>query len=291
MRLDDLQESKNVEDRRSAGGIRGGMMGGIGGLGRMMALLPLLRPLLRSKFGWVIIVVGALLFFGVGGGEQKATPKSRTMEDKEAAFISKVLKSTENVWNRLLPKYGMQYQEPKLVLFRGSAMSGCGYASAQVGPFYCPVDRKIYIDLAFFDELERRFGAEGDFARAYVLAHEVGHHIQNQLGILDKVHRLQQRALQHGDRRKANRLQVPLELQADCLAGVWAHYVQKRLEPGDIQEGVNAAAAVGDDMIQKKTQGYVVPDSFTHGSSKERASWFLRGFRGGDLRMCNTFGG
>ena len=244
MRLDDELQSSNVEDRRSASGGRfGGMMGSLGGAGRLMALLPLLRPLLRTKTGWVILAVGAFVYFGfMSGGGTAAKPSPA--QDQRAVFISKVLKTTEDVWGQLLPKYGLEYKEPKLVLYRGATTSGCGYASAQVGPFYCPADKKIYLDLSFFDELERRFGAKGDFAEAYVLAHEVGHHVQNQLGILQKVQYLQQQALRRGDKTKANHLQIPVELQADCMAGVWAHHIKSRLEPGDIQEGIDAAAAV-----------------------------------------------
>ena len=284
MRLENERQSDNIEDRRgSAPSIGGGM---IGGIGRLFALLPFIRPLLRSKIGWVLLAVGAFVYLNM----QSSPTKSTQAEDKQAIFIAKVLKTTEDVWNKLLPKYGYRYQEPKLVLFRGSTRSGCGYASAQTGPFYCPLDRKIYLDLSFFDELAHQFGAKGDFAQAYVVAHEVGHHIQNLLGILPKVQRLQERALRMGDKRAANHLQIPVELQADCLAGVWAHHIKSKLEPGDIEEGINAAAQIGDDMIQKRSQGYVVPDSFTHGTSKQRVSWFVRGYKSGDLRSCNTFG-
>ena len=286
MRLDDEIQSSNVEDRRGFGG---GMMGRMAGAGRLLMLLPLLRPLLRTKTGWVILALGALFYFGFMGGGGTAT-KPSPAEDQRAVFISKVLKTTEKVWHRLLPAYGLRYQEPKLVLYRGATTSGCGYASAQVGPFYCPADQKIYLDLSFFDELSRQFGAKGDFAQAYVLAHEVGHHVQNLIGILPKVQQLQERALRTGNKKAVNKLQVPVELQADCLAGVWAHHIKSKLEPGDIEEGLNAAAQIGDDMIQKRSQGYVIPDSFTHGTSEQRMSWFVKGYKSGDLRSCNTFG-
>jgi predicted metalloprotease len=296
MRLDDERESSYVEDRREdnedrAGGA--GFIGGIGNLGRLAVFWPLIRPLLGTKFGWIIIAVG--LFIYIGGNPMAlldgtaSTNKSATASDKQKVFISKVLKTTEDVWEDLLPKYGLKYKKPYLVLFRDHTNSGCGFASAQTGPFYCPADEKIYLDLSFFDQLEKEFGAKGDFAQAYVLAHEVGHHVQNLMGILDKIHYLQEQALKQGDQRRANHLQIPVELQADCFAGIWAHYVKKYLEPGDIEEALNAAAQIGDDTIQKKAQGYVVPDSFTHGTSKQRKYWFLRGYKSGDVKSCDTF--
>jgi predicted metalloprotease len=202
-----------------------------------------------------------------------------------------VLADTEDVWNQTFrDDLGRSYQEPRLVLFSGGVDSGCGFAQAAVGPFYCPLDQKVYIDLDFYDELQRRFGAPGDFAQAYVIAHEVGHHVQNLLGISGKVHDAQQRAGSGG----ANELSVRLELQADCLAGVWAHQTQRQkqvLERGDVEEALGAAAAVGDDRIQMKTQGYVVPESFTHGSAAQRVRWFKRGFESGSIDSCDTFSG
>jgi predicted metalloprotease len=254
-------------------------------------LAPIIRMLLKTKFGWAIIGVGAFLYFSgfnplsQAGGSSKVTAD----DEKKAAFIKKVLATTEDIWGQILPKYGIRNKKPNLVLYRGKTTSGCGFASAQMGPFYCPADQKVYLDLGFFDELARRHNSPGDFAQAYVLAHEIGHHIQNMQGTLQKVQQVQQR---FGNSPKANALQVRVELQADCYSGVWAHHAQKRfrvLEPGDINEALRAASSIGDDTLQKEAQGYVVPDSFTHGSSQQRVEWFKRGFISGDLRSCNTF--
>jgi predicted metalloprotease len=287
-----MEESRHVEDRRMESG-----GGGRLSAGTLMMLWPLVRMLLRTKVGWAIIGLGVLayvagfnplaLMSGTGGGRSVAEPTAQ--EERTATRMKKVLGSTEAVWSRVLEAYGRRYDPPILVLYRGSTRSGCGYARAQVGPFYCPADKKIYLDLGFFDEMARNLHAGGDFAQAYVLAHEVGHAVQDQLGILDKVHRLQQQALRHGDKRRANRLQVPIELQADCYAGVWGHYARKHLEPGDVEEAINAAKQIGDDTLQKRSRGYAVPDSFTHGSSRQRMEWFLRGFRSGDPKACDPF--
>ncbi len=292
MRLDDERESSNVEDRRDQKGAFGGSLRGVS-IGRLLMLWPIIRPLLRTKIGWAILAIG--FFFYISGfnplsfgGNSHASYDSKK-EAKEAVFIKKVLASTEDVWNKILPLYGYKYKEPILVLYRGSTVSGCGYANAQMGPFYCPNDRKIYLDLGFFDELSNVHKARGDFAQAYVLAHEVGHHVQNILGILPQVQKLQEKAMRFGNKSKANHLQIPVELQADCYAGVWAYYARKYLEKGDIEEALNAASRIGDDTLQKEAQGYVVPDSFTHGTSKERMHWFYVGFKSGDLRACNTF--
>jgi len=209
--------------------------------------------------------------------------------DQLGQFASAVLGSTEDVWTQVFAKSGGRYQPPTMVLFSGAVESACGFGSAAVGPFYCPLDSKLYLDLSFFDELERRFGAPGDFAQAYVIAHEVGHHVQNQLGIAGKVQNAQQR----GSQEQGNALSVKMELQADCLAGVWGHSTAQRdiLEQGDVEEGLNAAAAIGDDRIQRQTQGWVAPESFTHGSSKQRVEWFRRGLQSGDLNACDTFKG
>jgi predicted metalloprotease len=203
--------------------------------------------------------------------------------------MSTVLADTEDVWKEILPKYGLRYRAPKMVLYRGSTRSGCGYASAQMGPFYCPADQKVYLDLGFFDELARRHNAAGDFAQAYVLAPEIGHHIQNMQGTLDQVQKLKHQVRSEA---QANHLQVRVELQADCYAGVWAHHAQKRfkiLEPGDIEEALNAASQIGDDKLQREATGHVRPDAFTHGTSKQRMAWFKQGFVKGDLRACDTF--
>ena len=293
MKLDDIEESRHVEDRRMESGGGGGQLSA----GTLMMLWPLIRMLLRTKIGWAIIGLGAVAYLAgfnplslLGGGSSAAAPRPPgAQEQQEAVRMKKVLASTEQVWSRLLGQYGRRYNPPTLVLYRGMTRSGCGYARAQVGPFYCPTDKKIYLDLGFFEELKRKLGAPGDFAQAYVLAHEVGHAVQDQLGILDKVHRLQQRALQRGNKTRANHLQIPVELQADCFAGVWGHYARSHLDPGDIQEAINAASKIGDDALQKQAQGYVVPDSFTHGTSRQRMEWFMRGFRSGDLKACDTF--
>ncbi|WP_456431909.1 KPN_02809 family neutral zinc metallopeptidase [Nitratifractor sp.] len=293
MRLDDERESSYVEDRRGEGPVGPG--GGGISLGTAMMLWPLIRPLLRSRIGWILLAIGAFVYFsGFNPLSLTHSRSSRTVhharDDREAVFIKKVLASTEDVWSSLLPRYGIRYRPPTLVLYRGSTRSGCGFAQAQMGPFYCPNDQKVYLDLGFFDELARRHDAPGDFAQAYVLAHEVGHHVQNLMGILRKVHALQQRALRMGDKVRANHLQIPVELQADCFAGVWAHHARQYLEPGDIEEAIRAASHIGDDTLQKQARGYVVPDSFTHGTSAQRVRWFQVGYRSGDLRSCDTFG-
>jgi uncharacterized protein len=268
------QQSGNVEDRRGMGG-KVAVGGGIGGL---------------------IIAILAMFF---GGGDltditsvQNQPPASQQTDaesDARAQFIGVVLQDTEDIWNKIFAEQlNQDYQEPKLVLFSGTDQSGCGTASAATGPFYCPLDEKVYIDLSFYDQLQSRFDAPGDFAMAYVIAHEVGHHIQNQLGIAGKVRQMQQGA----SKAQANELSVRLELQADFLAGVWAHHAQNTkqiLESGDIEEALNAASAVGDDRIQQRSQGYVVPDAFTHGTSQQRMFWFKKGFQTGDIDQGDTF--
>ena len=292
MKMDNEHESRNVDDRRSSSG-RG--MRGLPSMGTMMMVWPLVKPLLKTKFGWAVIGLGAAAYFsgfnplslvGMGGASGKV---DKVKDEKEAVFIKKVLGSTEEVWKDVLPEYGIRYKEPVMVLYRGQTRSGCGYASAQMGPFYCPADHKVYLDLGFFDELARRHNAPGDFAQAYVLAHEIGHHIQNMQGTLDKVQNAKQG---WGNSAKANALQVKVELQADCYAGVWANHAQKKfgiLEPGDISEALNAASSIGDDKLQREATGRVRPDAFTHGSSAQRIEWFRRGLASGDLRQCNTF--
>jgi predicted metalloprotease len=288
MRWQRGRRSSNVEDRR--GMARGGMpmrAGGIGGLG-------LIAVLLISLF----LGVDPGTFLGGGGPVQvgfderstgSAAPVDASPEEERLRqFVAVVLADTEDTWGDLFAQAGAQYREPALVLFRDQVSSGCGFASAQVGPFYCPADEKVYLDLGFFAELERRFGAPGDFAQAYVIAHEVGHHVQNLVGIAREVAALRQRA----DPATSNRLSVMMELQADCLAGMWAHHAQRArqvLEEGDIEEGLRAAAAVGDDTMQRRGGGRVVPDAFTHGSAEQRMEWFLRGFRDGRMDACDTF--
>jgi predicted metalloprotease len=298
MRWEDRDQSSNVEDRRydgMSGGDGGGGRRGMPSLSTMMFIWPLIRPLLKTKFGWAILGVGAFLYFSgfnplssITGTTKGSSHTSSRADDREAKFISTVLRDTEVVWSDIFKQHGARYPMPKMVLFRGSTNSGCGYASAQMGPFYCPADQKVYIDLGFFDELAQKYHASGDFAEAYVLAHEVGHHVQNVQGILSKVQKLKQRA--RGEKGQ-NQLQVRVELQADCYAGLWAHHAEKRfhmLEKGDIEEALNAASAIGDDTLQKRAQGYVVPDAFTHGSSAQRVDWFKRGFTMGDMKSCNT---
>lgn len=269
MRWIGRRESGNVIDKRRMGGLAVG--GGITGIIALIAAL---------LFGGDI---GSVLNSGGGGGPREASPA----EEERARFTKVVLADTEDVWNELFRKQGgRDYPEPQLVLFTGSSQSGCGFASSATGPFYCPRDQKVYIDLEFFDQLATRFKAAGDFAQAYVIAHEVGHHIQNQMGILDQLHSRQGRVSE----TEYNQMSVRVELQADFLAGVWAHHAHKMkniLEPGDLEEAMRAAQAVGDDTIQKRGQGHVVPDSFTHGTSAQRTRWFRLGFETGDMSRMN----
>ena len=294
MKWEDNRESSNIEDRRSSSNY-----GSSRKSGNMMALLPIAKMLLGTKIGRIVLVIGAVAyFFGfnplalletTGSSATQTKVVNQASDDKSARFVSAVLAQTEDIWSEVFKKYGATYVEPKLVLFRGSTKSGCGFASAQTGPFYCPTDKKVYLDLSFFDELASRHNAPGDFAQAYVIAHEVGHHVQNIIGTLDKVQKEKQN---FGNSKKSNALQVKVELQADCYAGLWAHYSKKifnSLEEGDIKEALNAASAIGDDTLQKQSQGYVVPDSFTHGSSDQRMKWFKKGFDNDSLEACNTF--
>ncbi len=278
-------ESSNIEDRRGMGGGRTLALGG-GGLGTLVLILLV----------WLCGGDPRALLNQLGGGgdtttvqqQQPQTQSNQPQTDSEKKFISSVLKSTEDVWHQVLPQQGhVQYTDPKLVLFSGQTSSACGQASAATGPFYCPGDGKLYLDFAFFDELKRRFGAPGDFAQAYVVAHEIGHHVQDLLGTMDKVNAAEQRA----GEAQANQISVLLELQADCYAGVWGYYVKQKgmLEAGDVEEAMKAASAVGDDNIQKQAQGYVVPETFTHGSAAQRTHWFNQGFQSGQISQCNTF--
>jgi uncharacterized protein len=276
MRWQGGRRSTNVQDRRGRGGLIAG--GGIGA---------------------VVLTIVALLL-GVdprgipnGGAPTQevapGAPDQFTGVDEEADFISVVLADTEDTWNQIFAERGLTYQEPQLVLFENAVQSACGFAQSAVGPFYCPADQHLYLDLSFFRELHQRFGAPGDFARAYVVAHEVGHHVQTLLGIADEVRAAQSRASQ----TEANAIQVRMELQADCLAGVWANHANRErqvLEPGDIEEALGAAAAIGDDRLQRQAQGHIAPESFTHGTSAQRMEWFRNGFDTGDPERCDTFG-
>ncbi len=324
MRWRGQRESENVEDRRDEGGGfgfpfpggGGGRFPSGGGGGGGIGILGLL------------ILLGLMFFFGLdprvimqpggpGGGAggdetnfpdirlpqerpdttnfpvpgQQGSPIERpqtTSEDDLKQFVAVVLADTEDVWRDLFARYGERYSDPKLVLFSGGVRSACGIGMAQMGPFYCPYDEKVYIDLDFYGDLKNRFGAPGDMAQAYVIAHEIGHHVQKLLGIADQVEALKQRMGQ----TQANALQVRMELQADCFAGIWANRAQESkdiIEPGDIEDALRAASAIGDDRIQKQTQGYVVPDAFTHGSSEQRVRWFKRGYQSGKLDACDTF--
>jgi predicted metalloprotease len=276
MRLDDEQQSTNIEDRRGRR-ISPGLAGG--GIGTLAIVL-------------------VALFFGVDPSVllqdnvsvDTTPPENRRADstDEMRNFVSRVLGSTERTWGDIFRRAGREYQAPKLVLFSGAVDSACGFAQAATGPFYCPRDAKVYIDLSFYRELRERFRAPGDFAQAYVIAHEIAHHVQNQLGIMQPVMERQSRSSQ----RQSNALSVRLELQADCLAGIWAgtaNRERKILEEGDIEEGLNAAAQIGDDRMQKRAQGYVVPEGFTHGSAEQRVRWFRRGLETGDLKQCDTF--
>jgi predicted metalloprotease len=279
MRLDDQSESDNVEDRR----------GGGGGIGRG-----------SIGIGTLVIALVAGYFFGIdpalilglasnpSPGSQQAAPRPPAGDDM-GRFVAKVLGSTESTWQTVFSESGRRYEEPKLVLFTGATPTACGTGQSAMGPFYCPSDQKVYIDLAFFRDLRERFHAPGEFAQAYVIAHEVGHHVQNLLGISDQVRAAQQRSRNPA---AANALSVRQELQADCFAGIWGHRadsMQRILEPGETEQALTAASAIGDDRLQRQTQGRIVPESFTHGTSEQRVRWFKRGMESGDIRQCDTF--
>ena len=286
MKWDDFRRSDNVEESSGGGGFGGGGMR----LGGGAIVVVVVVSLLLGKNP-----LEMLAMLGDGGSPtvqtQTQAPTSPsgppTVRDKQTDFVSAVLGDTEDVWGDIFQKLGSRYERPKLTLFRGQVASACGLASAAMGPFYCPGDQRVYLDLAFFDELSQRFGAPGDFARAYVIAHEIGHHVQNQMGLMAEVEKKSRNASDS----VRNALSVRQELQADCLAGVWGHSAAARgkLEPGDVESGIAAATAVGDDRIQKQTRGYVSPESFTHGSSAQRVKWFKIGLQSGDIRQCNTF--
>ena len=279
MRWGSGRSSNNIEDRRGMGVSGKGLAGG--GIG-------------------TIVIALIAMYFGVDPSvilnqadsltpnQQQTQPQFSPEEERLKEFMSVVLADTEDVWGALFRSGGKTYEQPKLVLFSGAVQSACGYAEAAMGPFYCPGDRKLYLDMSFFNELAKRLDAPGDFAQAYVIAHEVGHHVQNLLGVAEQVNTARQRA----GEAKANQLQVRMELQADCFAGVWANHANKArqiLEPGDTEEALAAASGVGDDRLQKQSRGYVVPESFTHGSSEQRMRWFSTGMKSGDPGQCDTF--
>jgi predicted metalloprotease len=284
MKLDDSRRSDNVEDERASSGI--GRRGAGIGIGTLVIVV----------IGYFMGVSPQTLLSLLNGGDTPAvdapaavTPSTPAANDPQVDFVRAILGETEDVWGAYFQTMGKTYTAPKLVLFSGQVQSACGFASAAAGPFYCPGDQKVYIDLSFYRQLATEFGAPGDFARAYVIAHEVGHHVQNLLGITDKADSAEQHA---AGRTGANHVSVEVELQADCFAGVWAaqaNAARKILEPGDLEQGLNAASSVGDDTLQKREQGTVVPDSFTHGTSAQRVGWFRRGFEAGKIDSCDTF--
>ncbi len=285
MRWEGRRQSGNIEDirGRGPGRRRGGMAIGGGTI-----LLVLVGSVLLGQNPLTLLnMIGGMQSVSGPPANNRPVATSRP-GDQLGKFASVVLADTEDTWKTLLPQMGRPYQDPRMVLFSGAVQSACGYNSSAVGPFYCPGDHKVYLDLQFFQELDRKLGAPGDFAQAYVIAHEVGHHIQNLLGIAKKVRSLQQR----GSRAQANALSVRMELQADCFAGVWGHHAKRErnlIEPGDFEEGLRAAAAIGDDQLQRKSQGHVQPESWTHGSSQQRMTWLRRGMETGDPQSCDTF--
>jgi uncharacterized protein len=288
MKWDDYRTSDNLEDRRGAGGGFGGVVGGRSGLGLgTMVILGLV--------GWAVgidprlLIGGAEMLQGMRGSPaQTSTQTGGPPKDDIGKFVSVVLAQNEDVWSQILPQQaGKRYAPPRLVLFSGVDRSGCGTAQSAMGPFYCPVDQKVYLDTAFFNEMQRKLGGGGEFAYAYVIGHEVGHHIQNLLGILPKVNQVRERVSE----RESNALSVRTELQADCFAGVWAHSIQSqgRIDQTDIDQALRTASAIGDDKLQQAGQGRVVPDSFTHGSAEQRKRWFMTGLQSGSLKACDTF--
>jgi predicted metalloprotease len=293
MKWKNRRQSKNVDDRRASSG-GGGF--NLPSLQTLFFIYPLIKPLLKSKLGLLVVGIGAFAYIsgfnpmsivGKSAGFTSGV-KDQKADDETAAFMATVLADTEEVWKRVFAQAGYKYKEPKMVLYRGQTRSGCGIANAQVGPFYCPADQTVYVDLSFYDELKYKFGASGDFAQAYILAHEIGHHIQNLQGTLEEV----EMAKRSYGKSGANALQVKVELQADCYAGIWANNAHKlfgMIESGDIDEAFNAANSIGDDRLQKQATGYVQPDAFTHGSSKQRMTWFYKGLEGGRLSDCQTF--
>ena len=295
MKWEDFRSSGNVEDRRGSGGggfqMPGGGRGGLG-IGTLIVV---------GLVGWALGINPLVLLSGLdaiqGGGSptQQSAPASQASRtpptDELGRFSAAVLAQTEDVWAEIFRAQGKTYEDPRMVLFSGSTRSACGGASSSMGPFYCPLDKKVYLDVSFFNDMKTRFKAPGDFAAAYVIAHEVGHHVQNLIGLLPKVQTAQQQA---GSKAEANAISVRTELMADCFAGVWAYHANARyriLEPGDVEEALNAATAIGDDTLQKRSQGMVVPDSFTHGSAQQRVTWFTKGLKTGSMQQCNSFQG
>jgi predicted metalloprotease len=294
MKWENNRQSDNIEDRRNER--RGGMFGGGGrrvggrGIGFGTIVIALLA-------GWIFGINPMTILGLLGSGSEMLPETSQSAPaptsagkpgDQMGQFVSSVLAGTEDTWTAIFQQSGAQYQKPRLVLFTGATPTACGTGQSAMGPFYCPGDQKVYIDLSFYDTLRRQLGAPGDFAQAYVVAHEVGHHVQNLMGLTEKMEQARRRVSE----REYNQLSVRLELQADCFAGIWAHHNHKNkaiLEPGDVEEALNAAAAIGDDALQRKSQGQVVPDSFTHGTSEQRQRWFHKGLETGSVKACDTF--
>jgi uncharacterized protein len=297
MRWEDFRQSSNIEDDREASASRGGIPGGGGGLGIGMVII-------LGLIGWAlgidpsVLIGGAQILTGGGQATQQSGPapevETGTPNDETGRFVAAVLGSTEDVWTEIFAADGRTYHPPKLRLFSGSEPTPCAFARSAMGPFYCPRDQRVYLDTSFFDDLQYKFGGCTNsnackFSEAYVIAHEVGHHVQDELGILPRVTQAQQAA---SSQSEANALQVRVELQADCFAGIWANHAQQKqpfLDPGDVDQALQTASAIGDDRLQKETQGYVVPDAFTHGTSAQRKHWFLNGFNSGKISDCNTF--
>ncbi|AYJ80123.1 hypothetical protein AN286_08080 [Aliarcobacter cryaerophilus ATCC 43158] len=294
MRWENNRRSSNIEDKREEKQSFGSSSRG----SSIVSLLPLIKSLLGTKIGRIILIIGLVLYFGFGINplsffddglsNQTQTQKvvNQEYDDRQAAFVSSILAQTEDIWREVFIKNGLSYQDAKLVLFRGAVKSACGFASSAIGPFYCPSDKKVYLDLAFFDELAKKYKAPGDFAQAYVIAHEIGHHVQNLLGTLNKV----QKEKSNVSPTQQNALQVKVELQADCYSGIWAYHskaIFDSIQEGDLEAGLKAASAIGDDTLQKNSIGYVIPDSFTHGTSNQRMEALKTGFYSGNLKDCS----
>ena len=294
MKWENNRRSSNIEDKRGETQNFGGTSRG----SSILRLLPLIKSLLGTKFGRIIVIICLVVYFGVGinplsfldGGTTSQTQTQKVVnqeyDDRQATFVSAILAQTEDIWREVFAKNNLSYQDAKLVLFRGAVKSACGFASSATGPFYCPSDKRVYLDLYFFDELSKKYKAPGDFAQAYVIAHEIGHHVQNLLGTLNKV----QKEKSNVSPTQQNALQVKVELQADCYSGIWAYHskaIFDSIEDGDLEAGLKAASAIGDDTLQKQAQGYVVPDSFTHGTSNQRMEALKKGFYSGNLKDCS----